>query len=233
MNANTILSFRAGTGRNQLASLALSSTTATAATCNTDTVGSPATAILRVPTQSAILGSFNPQAPNVNSALTGPAYGRLFGTPRGNQAPYFTTSDFDGVPFRIRVHGIANLGANAAQSALVQLTLGTSSTLGSNVIIANTGAALAGVAGGAVVFSIVAEIVWTAGSGANGNIAGRFSSTISFLPTPTAQVVSDVILSNVTAPAAAVANLAFVPFFTLGNGAASTVQFNEFALELA
>jgi hypothetical protein len=233
MNANTILSFRAGTGRNQLASLALSSTTATAGVVNTDTVGSPATVNLKVPVQSAILGSFNPQSPNVNGAQLGPAYGRLFGTPRGNQAPYFTTSDFDGVPFRVRVHGVANLGANAAQSLLIQLTLGTSGTIGSNVIIANSGAALAAVAGGAAVFSIVAEIVWTAGSGANGNIAGRFSSTISFLPTPTAQVVSDVILSNVTAPALTVAALSFVPFATLGNGAASTVQFNEFSLELA
>lgn len=231
MNSNTILAYRAGTGRNQLKSQAIASTTATAAVINTDdAVG--ATAVLRLPTQTAILGSFNPLQPEANAAILGPAYGRLFGAPRGNQVPYFTNTSFDGVPFRVRVTGTGVAGANAAQTILASLTLGTSATIGSNVLIATTGAALAAVAGGAFQFTIVAECLWSLGSGANGNLSSRHSSTISFLPTPTIQVVSDVIQSTVAAPALTQAALNFVPFITFGNAAASTVQFTEFSLEL-
>lgn len=231
MNANTILAFRYGTGRNQLKSQSLATVTATAAVLNTDN-GAGATAVLTVPGQTAILGTFNPLAPEVNGALLGPAYGRLFGAPRGNQVPYFTSTSFDGVPFRVRVSGVGSAGANAAQSVLASLTLGTSSTIGSNVVIATTGAALAAVAGGSFQFTIVSECLWSLGSGANGNLSSRHSATISFLPTPTIQVVSDVIQSTVAAPALTQSALSFVPFITFGNAAASTVQFTEFTLEL-
>jgi len=231
MNANTILAFRSGTGRNQLAAQAVASTTARAATVNTDN-GVGATAVLSVPLQSAILGAFNPLSPNENSAILGPAYGRLFGTPRGGQTPYFSSTSFDGVPFRVRISGTGVAGANAAQSVLASLTLGTSSVIGSNVLIATSGAALAAVAGGAFAWTVVAECLWTLGSGANGNLASRHSATITFLPTPTIQVVSDVIQSTVAAPALTVAALSFVPFITFGNAAASTAQFTEFSLEL-
>jgi len=231
MNANTILAFRSGTGRNQLKAQAIASTTATAAVLNTDdAVG--ATAVLTVPQQSAILGAFNPLSPNENSSILGPAYGRLFGTPRGGQTPYFSSTSFEGVPFRVRVSGTGNAGANAAQSVLGSLTLGTSATIGSNVLIGTTGAALATVAGGAFMWTIVSEIIWSIGSGANGKIASRHSATVSFLVTPTVQVVSDVIQSTVSAPALTAAALSFVPFITFGNAAASTVQVTEFALEL-
>jgi hypothetical protein len=125
------------------------------------------------------------------------------------------------------------MAANAGQTALVSLTLGTSGTIGSNVVIGTTGAALANVAGGALSFELVSEVIWTIGSGANGNIASRHSAVISFLPTPTVQVVSDVIQTNATAAALLPTNLAFVAFFTCGNAAASTVvQPQEFALEV-
>jgi len=231
MNSNTILSFRSGTGRNQLKSQALATTTATAAVINTDN-GVGATAVLAVPTQTAILGGFNPQAANANAAILGPAYGRLFGTPLGGQAPYFTSTSFDGIPFRVRATCVGNAGADAAQTVLGSLTLGTSATIGSNVLIATTGLALAAVAGGAFQFTIVAECLWSLGSGSNGNLSSRHSATISFLPTPTIQVVSDVIQSTVAAPAVAQTALSFVPFITFGNAAASTVQFTELSLEL-
>jgi len=231
MNANTILSFRAGTGRNQLKAQSLATVTATAAVLNTDdAVG--ATAVLTVPAQTAKLGSFNPQSANANGAILGPAYGRLFGTPLGSQAPYFNSTSFDGIPFRVRITGTGVAGANAAQSVLASLTLGTSATIGSNVLIGTSGAALAAVAGGAFQFTIVAECLWSLGSGLNGNLSSRHSATVSFLPTPTIQVVSDVIQSTVAAPAVAQTALSFVPFITFGNAAASTVQFTEFALEL-
>lgn len=231
MNANTILAYRSGTGRNQLKAQALATTTDTAAVLNTDD-GVGATAVLTVPSQSAILGSFNPLAPNANAAILGPAYGRLFGAPLGNQVPYFNSTSFDGVPFRVRVSGVGVAGANGAQTLLAKLTLGTSATIGSDVVIANTGAALDSFAGGAFQFTIVAECLWSLGSGADGNLSSRHSATISFLPTPSIQVVSDVIQTNVTAAALTQGALSFVPFFKFGNAAASSVQFTEFALEL-
>lgn len=232
MNANTILAFRFGTGRNQLASQSLATTTATAAVLNTDTALTPATAVLAVPLQSAIIGGFNPLSPNANSSILGPAYGRLFGAPLGSQTPYFNSDAFDGVPFRVRASVIGNAGANGGQTALVQLCLGSSATIGSNVVIGSTGAALATAAGGAWAATIVSEIIWTIGSGSNGNIASRHSATITFLPTPSIQVVSDVIQTNATAAALTEAGLAFTVFAKYGNAAASTVQFTEFALEL-
>ena len=81
-------------------------------------------------------------------------------------------------------------------------------------------------------WTIVSEIIWSIGSGANGKIASRHSATVSFLVTPTVQVVSDVIQSTVSAPALTAAALSFVPFITFWNAAASTVQVTEFALEL-
>lgn len=225
MNANTIVAYKGGTGRNQLAALTGDLSTATAAVLNTDTTGTTALATLVVPLQTAKLGATTPF--NGNAAILGPAYFNYF-LPRGRQAPYFDSDSFEGVPFRVRAHGVATMGANAAQSLLISLALGTSATIGSDVVVGTTGAALATVAGGACTFSIVAELIW---SSAIGNVAGRHSATISFV-TPTRQVVSDVINTNATTAAAAASNLSFVVFATAGNSASSTVQFKEFAIEL-
>jgi hypothetical protein len=224
-NLNTISAFVGGTGRNQMPAISGDLSTATAAVIATDTTGTTATAVLGIPLQTAILGASNARAGN--AAILGNANFNG-GVPRGRTRPFFSSDDFEGVPFRVRVHGTATMGANAAQSLLISLTLGTSSTIGSNVVVGTTGAALATVAGGACTFSIVAELIW---SSAIGNVAGRHSATISFV-TPTRQVVSDVINTNATTAAAAATNLKFVVFATACNAASSSVQFKEFALEL-
>lgn len=233
MNANTILAFRAGTGRNQLKSQTTASVTATAAVLNTDTSGTTATAVLAVPLQSAVIGGFNPLSANANDSILGPAYGRLFGAPLGNQSPYFNSDAFDGIPFRIRASGTAvGLAGGGGNTLLIQLCLGSSSTLGTNVVIANSGAGLAGAAGGAFAFSLVTECLWSIGSGANGNLANRSSATISFLPTPTIQVVSDVIGTTAATPSLTEAALVFTVFAKWNDAAGGTTQFREFALEL-
>src|SRR6266436_6404968 len=181
MNSNTIAAFKGGTGRNQMPALSGDLSTATAAKINNDN-GTTSTALLVVPLQTAIIGASNPFFGS--GALLGPAYGAFF-TPDGGQSPFFSSTSFEGVPFRVRAHGTAVMGANAAQSLQINLVLGTSATIGSDVILGTTGAALATVAGGACSFSIVAELLWSIGSGANGNVAGRHSATISFLVTPT------------------------------------------------
>jgi hypothetical protein len=124
------------------------------------------------------------------------------------------------------------MGNNGAQTLQINLTLGTSGTIGSNVIIGTTGAALACATGtGSCAWTLVSEVIWSLGSGANGNIASRHAATITYLVTPTIQVVSDVIQTNATAAALLPTNLAFVAFATCGNAAASTIQPTEFALE--
>jgi hypothetical protein len=231
MNANTILAFRGGTGRNQIAPIVGTAgdiTTATVARVYTDTLGTTSVAALAIPTQAAIIGSSNPLSINTNGAILGPAYGRLFGTPRGSQAPYFNTSSFDGVPFRLRVSGTITSAGVAGQTALIQLCLGSSATIGTNVIIASTGAALACVAAGSLNFGIVAEILWDS---VLQKVTGRQSSVISF-SAPTTQVQSDVVLANIaTATAANIAALTFTVFATMGQTAVTSVQVKEFALE--
>jgi len=222
MNANTISAFVGGTGRNQMPVLSGDLSTATAATVNLDS-GSTAVAVLKLPTQTSIMGASN--ARFGNAAILGPSHFH-YGLPRGAQNPFFSSTSFEGVPFRVRAHGVAG------QTLLISLCLGSSATIGSDVVLGTTGAALATVAGGAAFFSIVAELMWSTGSGANGNVAGRHSATISFLPTPTRQVVSDVIITNATAAAVAYTDIAFTVFATAGNAAATTVQFKEFTIEL-
>jgi len=229
MNANTILAFRAGTGRNQLADQVGDFTTATAAVINAGST--TATAVLRIPLQTPILGSFNPLSPNANSAVLGPAYGRQYGRKvLGNQAPYFNSSSFDGVPFRVRVSGKATMGADVTQTLLIELALQTSATYNALNVVGNTGAAFATAAGGACKFSLVAECLWSSGNGSNGNLAARHSATIGFAATE--QVVSDIIQTNLALAAAAAANLTFVVFATSGHAASSTLHYDEFALEL-
>jgi hypothetical protein len=153
--------------------------------------------------------------------------------PRGSQAPYFNSSSFEGVPFRVRASGTITATADGSQSALISLCLGSSGTIGSNVIIGTTGAALVGVAGGTYTWFIAADCIWSIGVAANGNLASQHSAVISFLPTPTRQVVSNVIQTNATAAAAAASNLVFTVFCTLGynNAASGTFTPQEFAIE--
>lgn len=227
MNANTILGYRGGTLRNQIGSLALATTTETAFKLNTDD-GLGATAVLTVPSQTAILGSHNPLNPAANAAIQGPAYGRIFGSPHGVQKPFFTSDYFSGRPFQVRMSGVGNAGANAAQTVLADLTLGTSATVGSNVILATTGAALMTVAGGAFSFSIVADLLWDLTTQI---VGGYFSAAIIYTSKAASQVTAQAILTNFGTAIASSASLSFVPFIKFGNAAASTAQLTEFAID--
>lgn len=230
MNANTILSFRSGTGRNQLAvstgdwstpvPILMNSDTGTAATMNQ--------AILAIPSQSAIVGSFNPLDLNANGAILGPAFGRMFGTPRGVNAPYFNTSSFDGVPFRIRACGRCNMGANGGQSLIVTLVSGPAVTIGGagNVTIATTGAAFATAAGGDTNFQMVCDVMWSSGVA---HLSGIQRAVIAFAATE--QHVAQATISNSPVALATLSLLQFQLFLTAGNAAASSLTSCEFSLE--
>jgi hypothetical protein len=229
MNANTILAFRAGTERNQLADQTGDFTTATAAVINAGST--TAVAVLRVPLQTPILGAFNPLSPNANSAVLGSGYGRAYGR-YGKQAPFFNSDAFDGIPFRVRVSGKAATATVALQTLLIELSLQATGTYAAGTVIASTGAPFACAVTGGVYFSIVAECLWTIGTGSNGNLASRHSATIAKLPTPARQVVSDVIQTNVTMPCLTASALNFVVFATAAQVNTCTLHYDEFALEL-
>lgn len=229
MNANTILAFRSGSGRNQMPDQTGDFTTATAALINT--ASGTTTAVLSVPLQTPILGSFTPSSPNANSAVLGSHYGRQF-RPRGSNAPYFNSDAFEGIPFRVRVSGTVATATVALQTLLIELSCQSTGTYAAGTVIASIGAPFACAVTGGVYFSIVAECLWSIGSGSNGNLASRHSATIAKLPTPVLQVVSDVIQTNVTLPIATASLLNFVVFTTAAQTNTCTVHYNEFALEL-
>jgi hypothetical protein len=234
MNSNTILAFRSGTGRNQLAPLPTTgvagdlATAAAGGRLYTNVVGTFAQAILAIPLQTAIVGSADILSNNANEAIKGPAYGRIFGTPRGTNAPYFSSASFDGVPFRLRVSGLATMGANGAQALTISLIHGPAVLIAGagNTPIATAVAANA-IAGGAMSFDLVAEILWESGIGI---LSGRYSSVITLLAGALTTVKSDVTL-DANPAAATLALLQFQVFATAGNAAASLVQIREFALE--
>lgn len=226
MNANTILAYSGGTGRNQIAKLNLASTVETAFSLNTDN-GAGAPAFLSLPLQSAILGSSTPIDPTANPAIT-VGGGRQFGPPNGSGAPYINSGSFDGAhPFRVRLVGTGNAGANAGQTVVINVYEGTSTTLASNAKIATTGAALATAAGGPFNFLVNIECIWDSVTQVLG---GTFQALINYTNKAGSQLNATGLLTNFAAPTS-VAGISFIPSVQFGNAAASSVSVTEFALE--
>lgn len=223
MNTNTVAGFFNGSARNQFPTQTVVTTTATAFQINAD--AGAVTGVLAMPGQSQILGSQSPLDVAANPATSNGGFTRI--SYFGDSNPPYNSGVFDGRPFKVRLSGVGNAGANAAQSVLVSLTLGTSSTIGSNSVFATTGAALATVAGGAFKFLIEATCFWDS---TTGFVSGLYHSAIDFTNKAGSQVVTEAQLL-LYPTAAAVANLNFVGFLTLGNGASSTVTVKDFSIE--
>jgi len=226
MNANTIIAFKGGTVRNQSPVLSLATATETAFKVNTD--GSAATCILSVPLQTAIVGSFTPLAVGSNPSILGPAYGRIFGTPKGVNSPYFTSDYFDGRPFLVRVSGTGNAVAGVGQKVLVDLALGVSATVGADTILATTGAALDVAAGGAFDFAIEATLLWDSTTQI---VGGYFSAQLNFANAGASQVTAQKILTNYGASVVAASGLSFIPFAKMATTDVATLQLTEFAID--
>lgn len=223
-NSNSIAGIaRQGSARNQFASQAIASTTETIFTVNTDS--GTTQFFLTPPSPTGVYGAKVNIDSAANAAITARS-GNVYGLPSGESNQGYTTDQLaTGKPFRVRLSGTGNAGANAAQSVIVALYQGTSTTVGSDVQLATTGAALATVAGGAFSFFIDATLLWDSGTGL---IVGGFSSTIAF---GSAQqfTVTKAILNVPTAVTAA--GLSFLGTITMGNAAASSVQLSEFAID--
>lgn len=222
-NANSVAGVtQNGTIRNTFPTQALAAIGPTVLTVNTDT--GTAAFILPLP-QGGVIGASPSLDVNANQAITTRG-GREYGTPNGEAGPSFSTASWDGSPFVVRITGIGNAGANAAQSVLINLYQGTSTTVGSDNIIGATGAALATVAGGAFNFYIEATVMWDSTSQI---LSGAYEANIAFGATSqyTAKATgTKFVFTGVTA-----ANLSFLASITLGNAAASSVTVTEFVID--
>ncbi len=221
-NPSTVFGFaQSGTLRNQFPTQTVATATETILKINTDT-GS-ANYFLVAPSGGSILGAQTNLDVNANSAITGRS-GREYGLPSGESNDAFSSASWDGHPFYVRLAGIGNAGANAAQSIQVNLYQGTSATLGSDHAIATTGTGLAAVAGGAFNFEVEARLLWDATSGI---LSGSYTSNIAFAAV--SQFTGPTVITNVVTSVTA-AGLSFLASLKLGNGASSTITLREFTL---
>ncbi len=223
MQANTIVSYSGGTLRNQIGSQTLASTVETEFKLNTDAGANTNIAILTMPQQGAIAGSFNPQDPTVNQAIMGGNYGAQYGRPLGSQGSGFNSNSFDGgVPFTIRVVGVATPASNGANSLNIILYQGTSK---SGTAICSTAAVPQATTTTAKSFILETECFWDSTSQV---INGQFWFS---LP-GTSGTVYTTWAKNTNAPSSiAVANLTFVASATWGNAAGGVVAVREFSVQ--
>ena len=226
-NVNTVAGVASnGTAKNQFPlTQTVATTVETVFTVNTD-AGTTAY-FLTAPVGGVLLGSQPKFDVNANAAVTTRG-GREYDLPSGVSNDQFSSSSWDGHPFKVRLVGTGTAGHNAAQTLLFNLYQGTSATVGSDKIIGTTGAAYAIAQSTTNVsfnFLIEATLNWDATSGVlsgwyTGNVAG---GTTSQFVGPT--VVPNVVTSVTTA------GLSFLASVTLGNAASSTVTVKEFTIE--
>jgi hypothetical protein len=226
-NANTIASLIGGTQRNQIPALVTAATTATIFTINTDS-GTPVPAILSIPSQTSVLGSAAPHGVNSNAAILVKPRGILNSIGYGIDAPYFNSSSFDGRAFKIRLQGTYSSAAAANQLTL-GLYLGSSATVGSDLLL---GAVASGATTiGAVTGHFLAEgnFIWDSASTQIDGTLGGFYGITGGQPAPTAAVPAYV--THQTAANIAALQIVAAATWTVGN-AANTIQVTEFSLEM-
>jgi hypothetical protein len=211
-----------GTVRNTWPTQTVATVTETILQINTD--GSAVGAYITVPTGGQYLGAQTNLNVNANASITGRS-GRHYGLAAGVSNDQFSSESWSGRPFFVRVSGIGNAGANAAQSIQVNLYQGSSATVASNKKVGTTGTGLAAVAGGAFNFYVEAEMLWDPTSQI---LSGSYTANIAFGTTSqfTTTTVSPSVVASVTA-----ANLVFNATLVLGNGASSTITVKEFVID--
>lgn len=223
-NANTVGGFTLqGTARNTWPSQAISATTETILQINTD--GSATNFFLTPTLPTTIVGAQTPFSTAANAAITGRG-GMQYGNPSGwSNNGWNTNVLLPGRMFRVRLVGTGNAGANVAQSVIINLYQGTSSTLASDKKIGTTGAAFATAAGGAFDFFVEADLLW---DNTSQILSGCFTANIAF--GSTSQFTGHTVLSNVVT-GVTTAGLSFLGTATMGNSAASTIQVSEFVID--
>jgi hypothetical protein len=212
-----------GSGRNQFSAQTVAATTETILQVNTDS-GTPVNLYVTAPSGGSIRGSRTSLDYNGNPAVIQRG-GYITGLPNGESNDEFNSSSWDGRVFKVRVAGIGNAGANAAQTVQINLYQGSSSTVGTNKAVGTTGTGLAAVAGGAFNFFVEGTFMWDATSGI---LSGSYQSNVAFAAV--SQYTAPTVITNVVTSVTA-ATLVFNATLKLGNGASSTVTLREFLVE--
>lgn len=219
MNANTIVGFLGGTGRNQIASQTLASTTETELQINTDD-GNGAIAVLTVPQQTSIAGASNPLDPSANSAVIANKFGRQVDH-RASHAPWFNADTFDNRPFLVRVCGLATPASNAGNTLAIKLYLGASKA-GTN--IATTAATAQATTTTPKPFILEAQLVW---SSVSRTVVGQFWWKLD--ATSSTEYATWATLSNDGATTD-IDDLNFCVSATWGNAVGGVVAASEFSI---
>ena len=229
-NVNTVAGFaQSGTLRNQFPAQVVATATETALTISTD--GTAAAYLLTLPTALASGTAYGSQTPyDVNSnASSLRRSGREYGLPSGESNDQFiqtATFGWDGRPFKIRLSGVATLGAT--QTAIFYLYCGATTVVGTaGNRIALTGAAYP--SGGTTLtpsnFLIEFTGVWDATSQI---LSGWYTADIA--NGTTSQFVTTTVITNVQTAVAAT-GLTFCAGVKLANTTSSTIQLREFVAE--
>ena len=222
-NTNSVAGYGfSGTQRNAWPTQTIATATETALLLNTDT--GTTTGFVVAPTGGQIYGATSGLDVNGNQAITDRSQ-YIYGLPSGESNDQFSASSWDGRLFRVRLAGIGNAGANAAQTLQVNLYQGTSATLASDKKIGTTGTGLAAVAGGAFNFFIEATLQWDATSQI---LSGYYDSNIAF--GSGSQFTTTTVIPNVVTGVTA-SGLSFLGSLALGNAASSTITVREFLVE--
>ena len=225
-NVNTVIGGYAGNGTTKNlfpVTQAVATATETALVINTDV--SNTTALLTLPVGGVKLGSNAPFDVNANAAMLGRS-GREYGLPNGETNDQFSSSSWDGRQFRIRLSGIASLGAT--QTAIFYLYNGATTVVGtSGNRVALTGSAYPGAGTSLTPSNFMIEFtgLWDPTSQI---LSGYYTANIA--NGTTSQFTTTTVITNVQTSVAA-AGLTFCASVKLANATASTVSVREFLVE--
>jgi hypothetical protein len=220
MNPSVFSGFIGGTGRNQLLSQTLASTTETEIKVGQDTAAGTI-AILTIPTGTGIGGSVPPLNFSDNAALINRT-GRTWSRPWASGQPAHNSQSFDsGRQFLIRWTGVATPASNAANTLTLTMYNGTSK---SGTSLCTTGA-LTGTETStqAGAFVMEAQVQWDS---VGQILGGQFWYQVLAGATESYHVLAAT--SYVTA--VTLANLNFVITAKWGNAAGGTIASSEFSL---
>src|SRR5271157_522904 len=229
-NANSVSGYAAsGTIRNTFPTQTVATATETILLLNTDT--GTTSALLTLPgvvatgPVVAALGSQVGLDANANTSSIDRS-AREYGLPFGNSNDQFFSSSWDGRPFKVRIEGIASLGAT--QTAIFYLYLGATSGVGTSTNrVGNTGSAYPG--GGTSLtpsnFLIEATLLWDVTSQV---VSGWYTANIS--NGTTSQFVTTTVSTNVFTSIAA-SGLTFFASVKLANATSSTITVREFVID--
>jgi hypothetical protein len=224
-NTNTVLGGYAGSGtlRDKFPTQAVASATEAALVVNTDT--GTATALVTVPVGGVVLGASPKFDVNSNAAITTRG-GREYGVPSGESNDQFSSDSWNGRAFKIRLSGIASLGAT--QTAIFYLYNGAATVVGTaGNRIALTGAAYPGAGTSTTPSNFLIEFtgLWDPTSQI---LSGYYTANIA--NGTTSQFTTTTVITNVQTSVAA-AGLTFCAGIKLANTTASTVTVREFVVE--